>query len=201
MKFNLRRYSRKWHRWGAILIALPFIIVLVSGLLLQVKKEFSWIQPPTAEGSTSYTTPEISLQEILEISSRVPEASIADWEDIDRLDLRPVKGIVKVRSNSSWELQIDLATGAVLSSQMRRSDIIEAIHDGSWFHDKAKLWIFLPAAVIVTLLWMTGIYLFFLPYFARWQNRKKMARRIRQRRKERRSPSDSSPVEEPEWME
>ena len=183
--WHLRRDSRKIHRWGAILIALPFLIVLISGLLLQVKKEFAWIQPPSAEGSIANTTPSIDFQQILDITKSVDEAKINTWEDVDRLDVRIDDGIVKVRSVTSWEIQIDLGTGEVLSSMKRRSDIIEAIHDGSWFHDKAKLWIFLPAAVIVTILWLTGIYLFFIPYFAKWKNRKNLKERKQKRRRRR----------------
>ena len=50
----------------------------------------------------------------------------------------------------------------------RRSDLIESLHDGSWFHDRAKLWVFLPTAAVVLMLWGTGIYLFFLPLAVRW---------------------------------
>ena len=34
MNINLRKDSRKLHRWGALLIALPFLIVLLSGIYL-----------------------------------------------------------------------------------------------------------------------------------------------------------------------
>ncbi len=185
MNWHARRDFRKMHRWGAILIALPFLIVLISGLFLQVKKEFSWIQPPSQDGSISNETPSIDFADILATAQSVPEAQIESWEDVDRLDVRLDDGIVKVRSTTNWELQIDLGSGEVLSSMKRRSDVIEAIHDGSWFHDRAKLWIFLPAAVIVTILWITGIYLFFIPYFARWKNRRNLARRKMKRRKKR----------------
>jgi uncharacterized iron-regulated membrane protein len=53
--------------------------------------------------------------------------------------------------------------------------LIESIHDGSFFHDRAKLRLFLPAALVLVGLWMTGIYLFFLPYFAIWKKRRKKA--------------------------
>lgn len=182
MSWYARRDFRKIHRWGALLIALPFLIVLITGLLLQVKKEFSWIQPPSQQGSITQQTPEIGFDRILEISKTDSGANISSWEDIDRLDVRPDDGIVKVRSTGDWELQIDLGTGAILSSMKRRSDIIESIHDGSWFHDQAKLWIFLPSAIVVTILWVTGIYLFFLPYFAKWQNRKRMKKRKQKQR-------------------
>lgn len=172
MNWHSRRDSRKIHRWGAIIIAIPFLIVLVTGLLLQVKKEIAWIQPKSAEGVSN--VPTLSFEEILESASTVPEAGISDWEDVDRLDVRPDKGIVKVRSVTHWEVQIDTKTGEVLQSEYRRSDIIEAMHDGSWFHENAKLWIFLPSGIIVTILWITGIYMFFIPYFNKRRNRKRL---------------------------
>jgi len=190
MSWHTRRDFRKIHRWGALLIALPFLIVLITGLFLQVKKEFSWIQPPSQKGSISYQKPEVGFDRILEISKSDSEANISSWEDVDRLDVRPDDGVVKVRSVEGWELQIDLGTGAILSSMMRRSDIIESIHDGSWFHDQAKIWIFLPSAIVVTILWITGIYLFFLPYFAKWQNRKRMKNRKQRRRKRKKVHED-----------
>lgn len=194
MNWHTRRDFRKIHRWGAILVALPFLIVLITGLILQVKKEFSWIQPPSQKGSVSYQTPDIGFQKILDISSSDQQAGISSWEDIDRLDVRPDDGIVKVRSAEGWELQIDLGTGEILSSMKRRADLIESIHDGSWFHDQAKLWIFLPSAIVVTILWITGIYLFFLPYFAKRQNRKNLKRRRQKRYKK--TPSKEELLEE-----
>ena len=172
MSWHARRDSRKIHRWGAILIALPFLIVLISGIFLQVKKEFNWIQPPTQSGVS--TDLEISFDDILAISSTADKAGIKEWKDIDRLDVRPDKGIVKVRGINNWEIQIDTKTGDVLQVEFRRSGIIEALHDGSWFHDSAKLWIFLPASIIVTILWITGIYMFFIPYIAKRKNKKRM---------------------------
>lgn len=172
MSWHARRDSRKIHRWGAILVALPFLIVLISGLLLQVKKEFKWIQPPSQEGMS--TDLEITFDQILEISSSIEEADIKNWSDIDRLDVRPDKGMVKVRAVNSWEIQIDTKTGDILQVEYRRTDLIEALHDGSWFHDSVKLWIFLPSAIVVTILWITGIYMFFIPYIAKRKNKKRM---------------------------
>jgi uncharacterized iron-regulated membrane protein len=164
-KWHSRRDNRKIHRWGAIIVALPFLIVIISGLLLQVKKEVEWVQPPTME--VEIDTLSLSFEDILRISSTVPEAEIINWEGINRLDVRPDKGIVKVRSENHWELQINLQTGEIVHSTLRRSDVIEQLHDGSWFHESAKLWIFLPAGIMVLILWVTGIYLFFVPVFAK----------------------------------
>lgn len=171
MNVNWKRFWRQVHYWGAIVIALPLLIVIVSGLFLQLKKDVAWVQPPTARGSTSDLA--ISFERILAAAMTVEEAAISSWDDVDRLDVRPSKGIVKVRGKNRWEVQVDASTAEVVQVAFRRSDLIESIHDGSWFHDKAKLWLFLPTAVILLGLWFTGIYLFILPYQAKWTKRKK----------------------------
>lgn len=186
MSWHARRDSRKIHRWGAIIVALPFLVVLVTGLFLQLKKDVSWIQPESIEGVS--TTPSITFEEILAASKTIPEAEISSWEDINRLDVRPEKGMVKVRANNHWEIQIDTKTGEVLQSTFRRSDIIEMIHDGSWFHESAKLWIFLPTGIIVTALWITGIYMFFIPMLNKRKNR------IRKEQLQQDSVSDETPL-------
>lgn len=153
--------SRKLHRWGAIAIAVPAAIVIGTGLLLQVKKQVPWVQPPEQRGSAA--VPTVSMQQLLDAARTVPQAGVQTWGDVDRVDVRPGKGIAKVTANSRWEVQVDLATGAVLQSAYRRSDLIETLHDGSWFHDAAKLWLFLPSGIVLFVLWLTGIYLWWLP--------------------------------------
>ncbi|MCA0377434.1 MAG: PepSY domain-containing protein [Gemmatimonadetes bacterium] len=162
---NPRIWNRKLHRWGAIAVALPFLVVVCTGILLQLKKQLPWVQPP--EKKTANVAPQVSMDFVLESARQVPQAGVQSWSDVDRIDIRPGKGILKLISNSRWELQIDLGTGAVLQSTYRRSDLIESLHDGSWFHDLAKLWIFLPSGVVVLGLWVTGIYLWLLPWRTR----------------------------------
>ncbi len=169
MKFNL--LNRKVHYWASIIVAIPILVIIGSGLFLQMKKEIAWIQPATIRGEGK--TPELSLPKILEISRKIPEAEIKEWKDIDRLDVRPSRGVVKVRAKNKWEIQIDLKTGKVLQLAYRRSDLIESIHDGSYFHDVFKLWVFLPSGIALLLLWLTGIYMFVLPYWVRRRRRNK----------------------------
>ena len=83
-----------------------------------------------------------------------------------------VVGIVKVRAENRWEVQVDAVTGEVLQVAYRRSDLIESLHDGSFFHDMVKLWVFLPCALLLLGLWVSGIYLFVLPYQTRRKRRK-----------------------------
>lgn len=165
MKINLNRWTRKLHRWGAVACAVPLLLVIVTGLLLQVKKQFAWVQPPTQTGSVDY--PQISLDQILDAAMSSQDAGIESWNDVDRLDVRPGKGIVKVKSKNDWELQIDLGSAKILSSKYRRSDLIESLHDGSWFNDAAKLWVFLPNGLVLLALWFTGAFLWYLPFSAK----------------------------------
>ena len=167
------RFNRIVHRWGATVVALPTIIVLVSGVVLQLKKESDWIQPSTQTGSDQ--PPQISFSKILEIAKSVPEGQVRTWDDIDRVDVRPGKGMLKVRCKNRWEIQLDATTGDVLQNAYRRSDLIESLHDGSFFSDFVKLWIFLPTAIVLIVLWGTGLYLFLLPYLAKRKKRLRMA--------------------------
>lgn len=162
---RLQVLGRKVHYWLAIGIAAPILVVIASGILLQLKKQLAWIQPPERQGVGR--DPTITFARILEICREIPAAEVRGWEDVNRIDLRPSRGLLKVWAKSNWEIQIDSTTGEVLQVAFRRSDVIEAIHDGSWFHPGAKSWIFLPAGVVLLLLWLTGLYLFWLPILRR----------------------------------
>jgi uncharacterized iron-regulated membrane protein len=171
---KLSKLNRDLHRWGSILIALPVAVIIVTGVILQLKKELAWIQPTTKEGSSRELS--VSFDQILSATQSFPEAGVKSWDDIDRVDVQPSKGMLKVRCKNRSEVQLDTKTGDVLQVAYRRSDLIESIHDGSFFHDRVKLWIFLPVALVLGVLWMTGIYLFFLPYYAKWRKRRQKTR-------------------------
>ena len=170
------RLNRLIHHWATLAVALPVAVIIGSGILLLLKKDIDWIQPPTIRGSAE--APVLDLPAILARARTVPEAEISGWQDIDRLDVRPGKGMLKIRAENAWEIQLDWATGEVLQVAYRRSDFIESLHDGSFFHDHAKLWIFLPAAIVLAFMWLTGLYLFALPHLAKARKAKKKAGRL-----------------------
>ena len=168
MNWNI--LNRKIHHWGSIVIALPVLLILGTGLMLQLKKQLPWVQPPEIRGAGG--APALTLPQVLEIARGVPQAAIRDWGDVSRVDVRPSRGMLKVPAANGWEVQIDTATGAVLQVAYRRSDAIEALHDGSWFGDGAKYGVFLPAGIGLFVLWSTGMYLFVLPYTVRTKRRR-----------------------------
>lgn len=161
----MRLGNRRIHYWLSIASALPVLVIIATGLLLHLKKDFAWIQPPELKGTG--TRPAISMDRILAACRKVPEAGVKEWEDIRRIDLRPSKGMLKVTTGTDWEIQLDAGTAAVLQAAYRRSDIIEALHDGSWFHPAVKRWVFLPSGAALLALWVTGICLFIQPLYSR----------------------------------
>jgi uncharacterized iron-regulated membrane protein len=158
--------NRKVHYWGSFIVAAPLLVIIATGVLLQSKKHWSWVQPAEMRGAGS--TPTISLDQILESVKKIPELEVSDWDDVNRMDLRPAKGIVKVWLNNGWEVQVDLATAGVLQVAYRRSELIESIHDGSFFGgDWTKIGLFLPAGLTLLLLWLGGMWMWWVPFRAR----------------------------------
>ena len=171
---NFKRLFRQVHYWLSLAIFVPAAIMFVAGAFLMLKKEIEWIQPSTATGSVEGQVPSTTFDQMLEAARQHPEAGIENWSDIDRIDLRVDRGIAKLRANSGWEVQVDTATAQVLEVAYRRSDVIETLHDGSFFADWVKLYIFLPTGILLIIMWGTGGYLFLLPRIAK--ARKKRAK-------------------------
>ena len=131
-----------------------------SGIMLQLKKQSNWIQPNVEVTSSSKP---VMLQSYLDAVSTVKEANISSWDDIERIDIRPDKGIAKIKSKNNWEIQIDIETSEIYATNYRRSDIIESTHDGSFFSEIVKYGWFLPSGILLLTLSLTGIYMFFIP--------------------------------------
>ena len=172
MSFNV--LNRKIHYWAAFGAALPMIVMIGSGLLLQSKKHWAWVQP--AEHRGTGTAPAIDLEGILAALRTVPEMNVTSWDDVNRLDVRPGRGVVKAWLMNGYEIQVDLGTGRVMQTAYRRSDLIETIHDGSFFGgDWTKLGLFLPSGIVVLLLWLSGMWMWWVPFSAKRAKKVKRA--------------------------
>jgi hypothetical protein len=163
MRFNVA--NRRVHYWLAVGLLLPGLLVVGTGLMLQVKKQWTLVQPPEQRGSTG--VPTIALEAMLRAAATVPQAGVSSWDDVQRIDVRPSRGIAKVWTATGYEVQVDLRSGTVLQSAYRRSDVIESLHDGSFFGDATKLWLFLPAGLVLLTLYLTGSWMLLQPWIAR----------------------------------
>ena len=172
MKVNV--LIRQVHNWGSIIIALPLVVMIGAGLVLMLKKDIDWIQPPSQRGVVA-DAPIISFAQMLDAAKAFPEVQIAGWEDVDRIDVQPGRGLAKLQLHNRWEIQIDTTTGEILQTAVRRSDVIEQIHDGTFFADWVKYLLFLPAGIVLLVLWLSGVWMFFLPYYVRRARQKRGA--------------------------
>lgn len=161
---SLRKY-RQWHRWIGICIAVLIFLSSLTGILLAWKKNVSVLQPPTQNSSFIETSAWLSINEI---SERAKTALLAhtplEAVSIDRMDVRPDQGIVKVNFEQGyWEVQLDGYSGEVLSIARRHSDWIEQVHDGSIINDVFKLLTMNMLGVGLLILVASGIWLWLGP--------------------------------------
>jgi len=159
--FKKSLLNRKLHYWGSIIIGLPFLLILITGILLLLKKDVTWIQPATKKTADKELL--ISFEQMLQQLQSIDTLSIHSWEDVSRIDIQPDKGIAKITARNNYEIQLGLAKGDILQIAYRRSDLIESLHDGSFFHENAKYLYSLPTAVVLLLSLITGVILFFQP--------------------------------------
>jgi len=159
--------NRRLHYWGSALIAIPLLVVTGSGIVLQLKKHWSWVQPVEHRGREK--APHIELTDILTAlkTYQHPEVKVAGWEDVRRLDVRPDRGVAKATLMNDWEVQIDTTDGRVMQVAYRRSDWLEALHDGSIVNETYKMWIVLPSAIVLLFLWGSGMWMWLWPFLNR----------------------------------
>ncbi len=132
---NVLKLFRKIHRTTGAMLFLFFFIVALSGLFLGWKKHSNGIILAKSYDGTS-----TDLKDWLPIDVLQRKAIEAARESIspdispviDRIDVRPDKGMVKfIFVEGYWGVQLDATTGELLHVERRRSDFIENVHDGS----------------------------------------------------------------------
>ncbi len=158
----MKPYKIVWeiHKWTGIVAALILINVSVTGLLLLEKKKVNWLQPPTQKGAPGTAADFITIEELYRAVTQIQHPDFLKAADIDRVDLRPDKRVYKVISRHNHaEVQVDAVNGRILSIDVRRSDFLEALHDGNRFGPWMHGLVMPLAAVANILLVLTGLYL------------------------------------------
>jgi len=167
VNFDVR--NRKWHGTIAVVVALPFLLVILTGLLLQLKKQLTWVQPTEMRAPFSER---VDAEALLDALRRDPTLNVKGWGDVIRFDVRPSRGVAKFTLSGDREAQVSIKDAVVLQVAPRRSDWIESLHDGSFFGgDVGKLYVFFPMGVLVLLLWASGVRLAMLPALMRRRKR------------------------------
>jgi uncharacterized membrane protein len=133
---NTVKVIRKIRRITASFLSVALLIVAVSGILLGWKKNSNgYLHPVSYTGTTTDLSQWLPLDSLNAIAIRTLHETGRKGlsEDLDRIDIRPDKGMVKfVFAHHYHGIQLDGATGRVLSIENRRSDLVEDIHDMSF---------------------------------------------------------------------
>jgi uncharacterized iron-regulated membrane protein len=174
------RLLRVLHRWVGVPLMVFILISSLTGILLGWKKEVAWIQPPTMRGEVPgldgwRPLPELVASAQLALAQHLGEADPSAFP-VDRLDIRPDRGIAKVLFVQGWwEVQIDGVTGQTLYVARRHSDLIEQIHDGSIISDAFKLIAMNGLGIGLVLLSLSGLWLWWGPIRVRRQRQRDAA--------------------------
>jgi hypothetical protein len=150
------------HLWLGILTTAAVLLVSVTGVLLNHKRPLGLMPDVPNEPSGAF---EASLP-LAELARRA-EAAVAPAvaaSGVDRMDVRPGKGLVKVRFDDPavHEVTLDLASGRVLHVGERNDVFLEKLHSGEIFGDG---WVLLSdfAAVGLVVLLLSGYWLWLYP--------------------------------------
>lgn len=132
---RILRITRKVHRLTGITLFVFFIVIGLTGAILGWKKNSGgYLLAATGTGTTADSRQWLPLDSLHKLAlSHYITSTGKRHITIDRIDVRPEKGIAKMLFLDGYDaLQIDLATGKILTEEIRRGDFIEHLHDGTY---------------------------------------------------------------------
>ena len=163
------------HLWLGVIFTIALIVIAVTGILLNHKRGLGLMPDVAHETDQPFAAAlplsrlaEIALDTIAKAAGPNAEASqgpMTAAADVDRMDVRPRDGFVKVRMRdaSSTEVTVDLSTGRVLHVGPRGDVFLEKLHSGEIFG--GLRWVLLSdaAAVALVITLITGYWLWLVP--------------------------------------
>lgn len=177
MPVSASRVAFYAHLWLGVLFTVVLVVIAVSGILLNHKRALG-LMPEVPRAPTQAFAAALPLDRLARIAldtATAPGVRGASGVEgrglagIDRMDVRPRDGYVKVRlrDRASTEVTVDLATGRVLHVGGRGDVFLERLHSGEALGDG---WVLLSdagaLALLVTLL--SGYWLWLAP---KWRRR------------------------------
>jgi uncharacterized iron-regulated membrane protein len=138
------------------------VIICITGILLNHKRSLGLM--PEVPNEPSGDLPEaLALSALSEAAGAVVDSAIVA-AGIDRMDVRPADGLVKVRYKDRrvTEVTVDINTGQVLAIGERNDQFLEKLHSGQLFGD---VWVLVTDAGALFLLgvMVSGYWLWLYP--------------------------------------
>ncbi len=179
---RLIRWLRWLHRKIAIFLFIFFLVISITGLLLGIKKQTGLLSP-TQKGISSDLATWLPVDSLQKIATQILRDSVSPdlSPEMDRIDIRPEKGIAKfIFKNHYTGLQLDGTTGKLLLIEKRKSDFIEDLHDGSILdnlfgtsNEQIKLGYTVVMGISLFMLILSGLWLWYGPKLLRQSRKQK----------------------------
>ena len=161
------------HLWLGVIATVALISISVTGILLNHKRGLG-LMPEVEHEPTAPIEQAISIERMAYAAlEAAPQHARGEWKPgdpvdiglIDRMDVRPRNGFVKVRlrDKASMEMTIDIASGRVLHVGRRGDVFLEKLHSGEAFGGIRFVILSDIAAVALVLTLITGYWLWLAP--------------------------------------
>lgn len=175
-RWRLSRITFYLHLWVGVLTAVVLLGISITGIILNHKRGLGLMPDvphhPTAPFRVALPLAELALAAL----DAAPDQATPGWNQgdplepdlIDRMDVRPGSGYVKVRldDNAVTEVTVDLSSGDVLHVGQRGDVFLEKLHSGEAFGRSFVLLADIGAVgLIITLI--TGYWLWLAPKVGR----------------------------------
>ena len=174
---RLRRIAFYVHLWLGVLSTIALIGISITGILLNHKRGLG-LMPDVPHAPTGEFTAAIPLERMAYAALvAAPREAKGDWKEgdpvdiglIDRMDVRPRNGFVKVRlrDKASMEMTVDINTGTVIHTGRRGDVFLEKLHSGEIFGGVSFVILSDIAAIALVLTLITGYWLWLVPKLSR----------------------------------
>lgn len=158
---RLARWMFHSHLWLGVITTGIVLVIAVSGILLNHKRGLG-LMPDVPHTATGAFEGALSMAELARRAALAAPA--AGGAGVDRMDVRPRDGLIKVRFRDAavTEVTLDINDGRVLHVGERNDVFIEKLHSGEIF---GASWVLLSdfAAVGLIILIITGYWLWLFP--------------------------------------
>ncbi|MCW5936452.1 MAG: PepSY domain-containing protein [Fimbriimonadaceae bacterium] len=163
------RRLRTLHKWVGLVCSLFLALISATGFLLAIKAKLDWVRPPTMSGGEVQSLSEVvSVQKAVDAVVALGHPEIQSIDDLDRFEYHADKNVYKLISKDNYlEAQVCGLTADVLSTGRRNDQLLEDIHDMSFFSEGANEWLLPVVAAGLFVLSVSGIVIFAVPIFRR----------------------------------
>lgn len=174
---QLSRAAFYIHLWLGVLSTIALIAISITGILLNHKRGLG-LMPDVPHEPTGEFTAALPLERLAYAALlAAPPAARGDWKEgdpvdislIDRMDVRPRNGFVKVRlrDKASMEMTVDINTGRVIHTGRRGDVFLEKLHSGEIFGGIRFVILSDIAAIALVLTLISGYWLWLVPKLSR----------------------------------